>query len=95
MEWAAQQGADIVNMSFGGYDTEEVDPIEQAVESLSAQHGILFVVAAGNSGGSGTSQRERRRRSIRGSSKPTSRAAVATVAPWLIRCSARSTRSSC
>jgi subtilisin family serine protease len=54
MEWAAQQGADIVNMSFGGHSAQAVDPVEQAVESLSAQHGVLFVAAAGNSGGSGT-----------------------------------------
>jgi hypothetical protein len=48
MEWAAQQGADIANMSLGGRDTPEIDPVEQAVESLSAQYGTLFVVAAGN-----------------------------------------------
>jgi hypothetical protein len=48
MEWAAQQGADIVNMSLGGRDTPEVDPVEQAVETLTAQYGTLFVVAAGN-----------------------------------------------
>jgi subtilisin family serine protease len=49
MEWAAQQGADIANMSLGGRDTPEIDPLEQAVESLTAQYGTLFVVAAGNS----------------------------------------------
>jgi subtilisin family serine protease len=48
MEWAAQQGADIVNLSLGGPDTGEVDPLEQAVESLTARYGTLFVVAAGN-----------------------------------------------
>jgi hypothetical protein len=48
MEWAVQQGADIANMSLGGTDTPETDPLEQAVESLSAQYDILFVIAAGN-----------------------------------------------
>jgi hypothetical protein len=48
MEWAAQQGADIINMSLGAPDTAEVDPMEQAVESLTAQYGSLFVIAAGN-----------------------------------------------
>ena len=54
MEWAARQGADIANMSLGAPDTPEIDPVEQAVESLSARYGILFVVAAGNSGAGGT-----------------------------------------
>ena len=39
--------------------------------------------------------RARSRRSIRASVKPTARAAASTVAPWPMRCSARSTRSSC
>ena len=43
----------------------------------------------------GSTGRARRRRSIRASSKPTARAAASTVAPWPIRCSARSSRSSC
>ncbi|GGR33196.1 S8 family serine peptidase [Streptomyces griseomycini] len=50
MEWAAAQGADIVNMSLGGGDTAEVDPLEAAVNKLSAEKGILFAIAAGNSG---------------------------------------------
>jgi subtilisin family serine protease len=48
MEWAVAQDADVVNLSLGGMDTAEVDPLEQAVETLSAQHGTLFVIAAGN-----------------------------------------------
>jgi subtilisin family serine protease len=48
MEWAAQQGADIANVSLGGRDLPGLDPLEQAVESLTAQYGILFVIAAGN-----------------------------------------------
>src|SRR6266511_3001533 len=51
MEWAAaEQHAKVVNMSLGGPDTPEVDPIEQAVDTLTAQHGTLFVIAAGNFG---------------------------------------------
>lgn len=50
MHWAAESGAQVVNMSLGGTDTPEVDPVEQAVNELTAQHGTLFVVAAGNSG---------------------------------------------
>src|SRR6266540_2067230 len=42
MEWAAaEQHAKVVNMSLGGPDTPEVDPIEQAVDTLTAQHGTL------------------------------------------------------
>jgi subtilisin family serine protease len=50
MQWAAEQGAKVVNMSLGGRDTPEVDPIEQAVQQLTGQYGTLFVIAAGNSG---------------------------------------------
>ena len=54
MRWAAEQGAQVVNMSLGGGDTPEVDPLEQAINDLTAQYGTLFVVAAGNSGAPGT-----------------------------------------
>ncbi|MBB4904963.1 S8 family serine peptidase [Actinophytocola algeriensis] len=50
MEWAVQQGADIVNLSLGGTDTPGIDPLEAAVNSLSEQHGTLFVIASGNNG---------------------------------------------
>ncbi|MGW1612783.1 S8 family peptidase [Streptomyces sp. NPDC002285] len=50
MEWAAEQGAQVVNMSLGGGDTPEVDPLEATVNKLSAEKGILFAIAAGNSG---------------------------------------------
>ncbi|ANZ42957.1 hypothetical protein BBK82_22885 [Lentzea guizhouensis] len=50
MQWAADQGAQVVNMSLGGYDTPDVDPIEDAVNRISRETGALFVVAAGNSG---------------------------------------------
>ncbi|WP_230396279.1 S8 family peptidase [Streptomyces blattellae] len=50
MEWAAAQGADVINMSLGGGDTPEVDPLEAAVNKISAETGALFAIAAGNSG---------------------------------------------
>jgi subtilisin family serine protease len=51
MEWAATEvKAKVVNISLGGTDTPELDPIEEAVNRLTAQTGTLFVVAAGNSG---------------------------------------------
>ena len=51
MQWAAEQRAKVVNMSLGGGDTPEQDPLEAAVEDLTARFGVLFVIAAGNSGG--------------------------------------------
>ncbi|MEO3791099.1 S8 family serine peptidase [Nonomuraea sp. B10E15] len=50
MEWAAQQGAKIVNLSLGHRDEPGLDPLEQAVEHISADSGVLFVIAAGNDG---------------------------------------------
>ncbi|WP_086167329.1 S8 family peptidase [Streptomyces pharetrae] len=50
MEWAAEQGADVINMSLGGPDSPEIDPLEAAVNKLSADKGVLFAIAAGNSG---------------------------------------------
>ncbi|GAA3431997.1 S8 family peptidase [Kutzneria kofuensis] len=50
MQWAAENGAKVVNMSLGGEDTPDVDPIEEAVNTLSARYGTLFVIAAGNYG---------------------------------------------
>jgi subtilisin family serine protease len=50
MQWAAEQGAHVINMSLGGYDSPDVDPIEEAVNRISRDTGALFVVAAGNSG---------------------------------------------
>ncbi|WP_327316519.1 S8 family peptidase [Streptomyces sp. NBC_01235] len=50
MEWAAAQNADIVNLSLGQQDRPGVDLVEEAVNRLSTEHGILFVAAAGNSG---------------------------------------------
>ncbi|MEJ3747897.1 S8 family serine peptidase [Actinomycetes bacterium KLBMP 9797] len=54
MDWAATQGATVVNLSLGGPDTPGQDPVERAVTDLTAKHGTLFVVAAGNIPGAGT-----------------------------------------
>lgn len=54
LEWAStEQRAKVVNLSLGGQDTPEVDPIEEAVNRLTARNGTLFVVGAGNNGGGG------------------------------------------
>ncbi|MET0495375.1 MAG: S8 family serine peptidase [Actinoplanes sp.] len=51
MEWAAgTEHAKVVNMSLGFPDTPGADPIETALNDLTAQHGTLFVVASGNDG---------------------------------------------
>ncbi|MGC9438698.1 S8 family peptidase [Streptomyces sp. WG5] len=50
MEWAAAQGADVINLSLGGADTPETDPLEAEVNRLSEEKGILFAIAAGNDG---------------------------------------------
>ncbi|MGW1248666.1 S8 family peptidase [Streptomyces sp. NPDC002535] len=55
MEWAAAEGADVVNLSLGSPDSPGVDPLEAAVDRLSAEKGILFAIAAGNEGESGAS----------------------------------------
>ncbi|SIQ82668.1 S8 family peptidase [Micromonospora avicenniae] len=55
MTWVAQQGVKVVNMSLGGPDSPETDPIEAAVADLTHRYGTLFVVAAGNSGEAGES----------------------------------------
>lgn len=53
MAWAAER-ASVINISLGGYDTPEVDPLEQAVADLTEQHDTLFVIAAGNAFDRGT-----------------------------------------
>lgn len=50
MEWAANQGAKVINMSVGGLATDGTDPLSQAVNQISEATGALFVVAAGNDG---------------------------------------------
>ncbi|WP_055534282.1 S8 family peptidase [Streptomyces graminilatus] len=49
-QWAVAQGAKVINLSLGGEDTPADDPLEQAVDKLSASSGALFVIAAGNEG---------------------------------------------
>ncbi|WP_408997524.1 S8 family peptidase [Streptomyces europaeiscabiei] len=53
MEWAASQGADVINLSLGGADTPGVDPMEATVNRLSETKGVLFAIAAGNEGEQG------------------------------------------
>ncbi|MGP4048461.1 S8 family serine peptidase [Streptomyces sp. 2A115] len=50
MEWAVAEGADILSLSLGGEDTPGIDPMEEAVNRLSAETDALFVIAAGNDG---------------------------------------------
>ncbi|GAA1740670.1 hypothetical protein GCM10009809_40270 [Isoptericola hypogeus] len=50
MEWAAANGADIINMSLGGAPSDGTDPLSQAVNRISAEQDVLFVISAGNSG---------------------------------------------
>ncbi|WP_112620041.1 S8 family serine peptidase [Micromonospora saelicesensis] len=55
MQWAAvEKKAAVVNMSLSGWDTPELDPVEEAVQTLTAQTGTLFVLAAGNDGSDGS-----------------------------------------
>ena len=55
MEWAATEAkAKVVNMSLGGGPSDGSDPLSQAVNRISRQHGTLFVIAAGNLGADGT-----------------------------------------
>ncbi|RIQ11157.1 S8 family peptidase [Jiangella rhizosphaerae] len=49
MEWAAEQGADVVNMSLGA-DGTDGEPMSAAADALTAEHGTLFVVSTGNDG---------------------------------------------
>jgi len=50
MQWAASQ-AKIVSMSIGdGVPSDGTDALSQALDSISASTGALFVVAAGNGG---------------------------------------------
>ncbi|MEU4215233.1 S8 family serine peptidase [Actinoplanes sp. NPDC026623] len=53
MQWAAKT-APVVNLSLGGGDLPGIDPLEQAVDDLTAAYGSLFVIAAGNEGGTAT-----------------------------------------
>ncbi|WP_328885820.1 S8 family serine peptidase [Streptomyces sp. NBC_00316] len=51
MQWAVDQDARVVNMSLGSNRASDgTDPLSAAVDELSAEHGTLFVIAAGNTG---------------------------------------------
>jgi Subtilase family len=50
MEWAADQGANVINMSLGGAQSDGTDPLSRAVNAISEKKNVLFVIAAGNSG---------------------------------------------
>lgn len=54
MQWAAQSGAKVINMSFGSPDGAGTDLLEEAVDALTEKYGSLFVAAAGNVYGSRT-----------------------------------------
>ncbi|MFF6961099.1 S8 family serine peptidase [Streptomyces sp. NPDC008317] len=54
MQWAADQGAKVVNMSLGADDESDgTDPMSLALNEISEASGTLFVVAAGNNGENG------------------------------------------
>lgn len=55
MQWAVNQGADVVSMSLGGDTSDGTDVLSSAVDELSQTSDALFVVAAGNNGGMGDS----------------------------------------
>lgn len=50
MEWAAANGADVINLSLGGDQTDGTDPLSVAVNNLTTARNVLFVIAAGNRG---------------------------------------------
>ncbi|ONI91777.1 hypothetical protein ALI144C_00610 [Actinosynnema sp. ALI-1.44] len=49
MQWAADKGANVVNMSLGSpMPSDGTDPLSTALNAITAKTGTLFVVAAGN-----------------------------------------------
>ncbi|MEE6259274.1 S8 family serine peptidase [Plantactinospora sonchi] len=51
LEWAVTEaGAKVVNLSLGSAPSDGTDPVSQAVDRLSTEHGTLVVAAAGNRG---------------------------------------------
>jgi len=54
MQWAADNGARVVNMSLGGHLGDGTDPMATALDAISESSGALFVVAAGNFGADAT-----------------------------------------
>lgn len=54
MEWAANSGARVVNMSIGGGPSDGTDILSETLNRLTASTGTLFVVSAGNFGAAET-----------------------------------------
>lgn len=50
VDWARDHGADIINMSFGGYLTSEQAALGQPTFTAARDAGVLMVAAAGNEG---------------------------------------------
>ncbi|QSB14625.1 S8 family serine peptidase [Natronosporangium hydrolyticum] len=51
MEWAVEAGARVVNLSLGSsFPSDGSDPLSMAVDRLTEESGVLFVVSAGNIG---------------------------------------------
>ncbi len=51
LQWAADQGADVANMSLGTHSPSDGnDPLVQAVDQISESSGMLIVIAADNIG---------------------------------------------
>src|SRR5690606_11605148 len=50
MEWAAAQGADVINVSIGAGPSDGRDPLSQAVNAVTEAYGVLVVASAGNLG---------------------------------------------
>ncbi|MFE7133129.1 S8 family serine peptidase [Streptomyces sp. NPDC057638] len=50
IDWAVAQGAAIINMSLGGGDGPDLDPLETHVNKVTAEKDVLFTISAGNSG---------------------------------------------
>ncbi|HEY1180531.1 MAG TPA: S8 family serine peptidase, partial [Phytomonospora sp.] len=55
-EWAARNGADVVNASIGIYLSDGSDPMSLSLNALSAETGTLFVISSGNEGADGSVQ---------------------------------------
>ncbi|MDX6259955.1 MAG: hypothetical protein QOH84_1643 [Kribbellaceae bacterium] len=50
MQWAAESGAKVVNLSIGGGPSDGTDILSETINELTASTGTLFVVSAGNFG---------------------------------------------
>ncbi|GLZ77890.1 serine protease [Actinorhabdospora filicis] len=50
LQWAAENGASVVNLSLGGNPTDGTDPLSTAVNEITERTGMLVVVASGNFG---------------------------------------------